>query len=85
MEVGIPVKPEPQPAETAKIKTLPPHKCVGVLLWGSLAQVVELHDAVSTAITALGETQTAEFREWTYDFESPNSPHNLMALDVGIE
>jgi hypothetical protein len=85
MEVGIPVKPEIRPSGEAMIKTLPPYRCVGMLLWGSLAHVQELHSTVSTATEELGETRIDEAREWTYYFESPDSPHNLMGLYVGIE
>src|SRR5512142_1466062 len=34
MEVGIPVKPGTQAAGEARVKTLPAHRCAGLLLWG---------------------------------------------------
>jgi effector-binding domain-containing protein len=84
MEVGIPVKPGTQPAGDARIKVLPPCRCAGVLLWGSLAHIVQAYTELTRAIEAAGMRTTGECREWTYWFESPDSPNNLMSVWMGV-
>jgi effector-binding domain-containing protein len=84
MEVGISVKPGTRPAGGAQVKTLPPYRCAGVLLWGSLAHVVQTYGALSQAMNEAGLQHTGEVRECTYSFESPDSPNNLMGIYMGI-
>ena len=84
MEVGIPVRPETQPAGEAQMKTLPPYHCAGLLLWGSLAHIVQTYETLTQAVQAAGLETTGECREWTYWFESPDSPTNLMAVFMEV-
>jgi hypothetical protein len=84
MEVGIPVKAGTQPAGTAQVKVLPPYPCAGVLLWGSLAHIVEAYEALNRGMREAGLEPSGDNREWTYYFESGESPHNLMAIYMGI-
>jgi len=84
MEVGISVKPETQPAGAAHDKTLPPYSCAGVLLWGSLAHVVQAYDALGQAMKEAQLAHTGEVRECTYSFESPVSPNNLMGIYMAV-
>jgi effector-binding domain-containing protein len=84
MEVGIPVKPGTSPAGEARIKTLPPFHCAGLLLWGSLAHVGQAYDTLKQEIQSAGLKHTGESREWNYRFESLDSPINLMGLYMGI-
>jgi hypothetical protein len=84
MEVGIPVKPGTQPAGAAQVKTLPPYRCAGLLLWGSLAHIVAAYESLQKAMQAAGLQHTGECQEWNYYFWSVESPHNLMGLYMGI-
>lgn len=85
MEVGIPVKAETKAAGLAEIKELGPFLCAGVLLWGSLAHVVEAYTALGARMAEEGLVATNESREWTYYFETPGSEQNLMGIYRGIE
>jgi effector-binding domain-containing protein len=84
MEVGISVKPETQPVGAAMVKKLPIYPCAGVLLWGSLAHIVQAYDSLKQAMQEAGLQHTGEVRESTYYFESPVSPNNLMGIFMGI-
>jgi hypothetical protein len=84
MEVGIPVKPGTPLSGKAQIKTLPPDPFAGLLLWGSLAHIVEAYTALSQAMKQAGLEHTGECQEWNYYFEAPDSPRNLMAIYMGI-
>jgi hypothetical protein len=83
MEVGIPVKPGTLPAGEAKIKTLPPFPCAGLLLWGSLMHVGQAYDALKQSLQSSGLKHSGESREWNYRFESVDSPINLLGLYMG--
>jgi hypothetical protein len=85
MEVGAPVKPGTQPAGAAKVKTLAPFHCAGLLLWGSLAHIGHAYESLHKAIQEAGLVPTGENQEWTYYFETSDSPHNLMALFIGVK
>ena len=85
MEIGIPVKAETQAAGSAQTKQLPPFLCAGVLMWGSLAHIVEAHQALDEQVKAAGLEYTGENQEWTYYFEAPESEQNLMGIFRGIK
>lgn len=84
MEVGVPVKPGASPAGDAKVKTLPPWRCAGLLYWGSLGHILEVYGALNEGIRAAGLEPTGEGREWHYYFGGDNSPHNVIGLNLGI-
>jgi effector-binding domain-containing protein len=84
MEVGIPVKPGTQPAGEADVKTVLPYRCAGLLLWGSLAHIVQTYNSLTQAVQDAGLELTGECREWNYWFESGDSPNNLMGVYMGI-
>lgn len=85
MEVGILVKPGTQPAGSAKVKTLAPIHCAGVLFWGSLAHIRSAYESLQKAIQEAGWVPTGENQEWTYYFENSDSPRNLMGLYIGVK
>jgi hypothetical protein len=85
MEVGIPVKPGTKPTGAAQVKTLPPFRCAGLLLWGSLAYIVPAYDALKKAMQEAELEHIGENREWVYYFESGESPHDLMGIYLGIK
>jgi effector-binding domain-containing protein len=80
MEVGIPVKPETPPAGEALVKTLPPYRCAGLLLWGSLTHTGQAYAALAQAILEAGLQPSGECREWNYWFESVDSSSNLLGV-----
>jgi effector-binding domain-containing protein len=84
MEVGIPVKPGTLPAGDALVKTLPPYRCAALLLWGSLAHIVQAYDTLRQAIVEAGLEQAGECQEWNYRFDSVDSPHNLLGLYMEV-
>jgi hypothetical protein len=84
MEVGIPVKPQTRPAGDAQLATLPPYRCAGLLLWGSLAHIVEAYETLQRAMREAGLEHTGECREWNYWFESSDSPNNLMGVYLEV-
>ncbi len=84
MEVGISVRPATLPAGEAQVTTLPPYHCAELLLWGSLAHIVQAYQSLTQAIQAAGLEQTGESREWNYYFEGVDSPNNLIGLSMGV-
>ena len=84
MEVGIAVPAETQPAGAAQVKALPPYRCAGVLLWGSLAHIAQAYTTLTQAMKDAGWPHSGEVRECTYSFESPVSPNNLMGIYMAI-
>ena len=84
MEAGVSVKPGMQPAGESLVKTLPPYHCAGLLLWGSLAYIVQAYGMLTNAIKKAGLEHTGECREWNYNFESGDSPNNLMGLYMEV-
>jgi len=85
MEVGIPVKPEMQPAGAAQVKTPPPYRCASLLLWGSLAHIAEAYETLQREMREAGLEHTGECQEWNYYFWGVESPHNLMGITMGIK
>ena len=84
MEIGVPVKPETQPAGEALVKVLPAFRCAALLYWGSLAHIAEAYGALTEAIKEAGLSETGEGREWHYHFEGDTSPGNVLGLHMGI-
>lgn len=84
MEVGVSVKPTTLPAGEAKIKTLAPLRCAGLLLWGSLAHIAQAYAALTSAMKDAGLQHTGECQEWNYYFESVDSRHNLIGIHMAI-
>ena len=84
MEVGIPVKPGTPPAGDALVKALPPYHCAALLLWGSLAHIGDAYSTLKQAIAEAGLENIGECQEWTYWFESVDSPRNLMGLYMEV-
>ena len=84
MEVGVSVKPGTQPAGDAKIKTLAPLQCAGLLLWGSLAHIAQAYSTLTQTMKDAGMQHTGECQEWNYYFESVDSPNNVMGIYMGI-
>jgi effector-binding domain-containing protein len=84
MEVGIPVLPGTPPAGEAQVKNLPPYRCAGVMLWGSLAHVGQAYEALMGAMKEKGLQHSGEVREWNYAFEAPDSPNNIMGIYMEI-
>lgn len=85
MEVGIPVKPEMQPAGAAQVKVLPPYHCASLLLWGSLMHIEEAYEALQKGMREAGLEHTDECQEWTYYFLGVESSHNLMGITMGVK
>jgi effector-binding domain-containing protein len=85
IEVGIPAKPGMQPAGTAQVKILPPYSCASLLLWGSLAHIVEAYEALQKGMQEAGLEHTGECQEWNYYFCGVESPHNLMGITMGVK
>ena len=85
MEIGIPVKPGTQPAGAAQVKILPPYPCASLLLWGSLAHIVEAYAALQKGMQEAGLEHTGECQEWNYYFWGVESPHNLMGITMGAK
>jgi hypothetical protein len=85
MEAGTLVKPGTQPAGAAQVKKLAPFHCAGLLLWGGLTHIGAAYEALQKAIDEAGLAPTGENEEWTYYFEAVDSPHNLMALYIGVK
>jgi hypothetical protein len=84
MEVGIQVPPGTKPAGAAQVKLLPPYPCAALLLWGSLAHIVQAYVAMGQAMEAAGLQHNGEVREITYYFQSVDSPNNLMGIFMGV-
>ncbi|MHB1317145.1 MAG: hypothetical protein ACYCYF_00845, partial [Anaerolineae bacterium] len=77
MEVGVRV-PEGTAAEgPAMILTMPAQRCAGLLLWGSLAHIMEAYGALGKGVDAAGLERTGEFREIHYYFEGDESPRSV--------
>ncbi len=85
MEVGIPVSAGTSPVGEARVKTLPPYHCAGMLLWGGLMHMGQTHVTLERAVAEAGLQKTGEYREWNYWFESVDSPNNLIGLYLGIQ
>ncbi len=84
MEVGFPVSRGTEPVGEARVKTLPPYRCAGILLWGGLMYMSQTHQTLEKAVAEAGFRKTGEYREWNYWFESVDSPNNLIGLYLGI-
>jgi hypothetical protein len=67
------------------VKRRPPFHCAGVLLWGGLVHIRAAYESLQKAIQEAGLTPTGDNEEWTYYFDNVYSPHNLMAIYIGIE
>jgi hypothetical protein len=63
----------------------PSFHCAGLLLWGGLAHIRAAYASLQKAIQEAGLAPTGESEEWTYYFEGVDSPHNLMALYIGVK
>jgi hypothetical protein len=85
MEVGIPLKPGMQPAGAAQVKTLPLYPCASLLLWGSLAHIVDAYEALQKGMQEAGLEHTGECQEWNYYFRNVESPHNLVGITMGVK
>ena len=85
MEVGLQAPADTPAPEPAQILTAPALRCAALLLWGSLAHMLEAYDALDHAIAAAGLEPTGEYRELHYWFEGDDSPRNLFGLYAGIK
>ena len=70
--------------EPARILMVPSLRGAALLLWGSLAHMLEAYDALERAVAATGLEPTGEYREMHYWFEGDDSPRNLFGLYMGV-
>jgi effector-binding domain-containing protein len=85
MEVGFQAAVGTLTKEPARILTTPLLRCAALLLWGSLAHMLEAYDALHGAVDEAGLEPTGECREMHYWFEGDDSPRNLFGLYMGVK
>ena len=86
LQVGFPVAEGTKvDAADLEVRQLEPFHCATVLYSGSMANVGQAYQKVFTDLFAAGLKPAGGSREMHMYFESPESPNNVMQIQVGVE
>jgi effector-binding domain-containing protein len=85
-QVGFPVAEGTKvDAADLQVRQLEPYHCATVLYSGSMANVGQAYQKVFTDIMAAGLKPKGGSREMHMYFENPESPNNIMQIQVAVE
>lgn len=85
LDVGFCVPDDTAAFGDYKVRKVEPFKCATVLFSGPLSKVPEAYNKVMGALPALNLKPTTTVREFYLYWETPDSPNNIVQIQVGIE
>ncbi len=85
IDIGIIVDPEAKDAGDFKVKKLDVFKCDTILLSGPLSQIGEAYGKVMQFVSSKKHEPTGESREFYLYWEGPESPNNVVQIQMGVK
>ena len=85
LEVGWCVDDKTKEQGELKLRKTAEYKCATMLYTGPLSNIGKVFEKLIPAIKAAGYEMTGESREMYLWFESPESPNNVVQVQVGIK
>jgi effector-binding domain-containing protein len=85
LEVGWAVSDTTKPAGELKLKKLPPTKCATMLYTGSVANVAKIYEKLMPAVAKAGLTPKGDVRECYLNWEGPDSPNNVIQVQMELK
>ena len=85
LDVGFPIMPPDQEPAGLKVRELPQLKCATIIYTGPIDQIGKAYEKIMPAVFQAGHKTTGEIREVYMYWEDPNSPNNVVQIQVGIK
>jgi effector-binding domain-containing protein len=85
METGFFVAEGVKEVGDFKVRQLPRFKCASLFYVGPGPRIGEAWQALYAALPGKGLTPTGEEREWYLYWEGPDSPNNIVQVQVGVK
>ena len=85
LEVGFSVSPSDTPPARFRLRQLPAFDCATVTYRGPMRSIGKAYEKLIPQIIAAGHVPSAETRESYLAWQGPDSPNNVVEIEVGIE
>jgi effector-binding domain-containing protein len=85
LDIGIVVEPEAKAAGDFKIRKLERFKCDTILLSGPVSAMSQAYEKLMPAVMAKKHEPVGEVREAYLYWEGPESPNNVVQIQIGIK
>jgi effector-binding domain-containing protein len=85
LQVGFPVEEGTKEFAPYKLRKTDPFKCLTVLYTGPITHIDKAYMRAMPAVLAGGHKMTGETREAYLYWEKPESPNNVIQLQIGIK
>jgi len=85
LEIGWIVSDKTKDQGELKVQKTEPFKCASVIITGPVANIPRAYEKVMPAIGAAKLTPTGENHELYLFWEGPDSPNNIVQLQVGVK
>jgi effector-binding domain-containing protein len=85
LDVGFGVPDDSAAFGGYKVRKVEPFKCATVLFSGPLSKVPEAYNKLMGALPPMNLKPTTTVREYYLYWETPDSPNNIVQIQVGIE
>jgi len=84
LQVGFPVANATQPVGTYQVGKLDSMRSLTALYSGPVSKIGQAYGQIFTQLTALGEAPSDERRERYLYWEGPESPNNVIQIEIGL-
>lgn len=85
LDLGFPVPEGSAAPEGYQVGKVEPFKCATVLFSGPLSKVPDAFNKLMGSLAPMGLHPTRTTREFYLYWEDPNSPNNVLQIQVGLE
>ena len=84
LDVGFPVAPDTRPPAQFQLRQTREFRCATRLFTGPMSRIDRAYEKLGPGVTAAGYAPTGETRELYLYWEKPESPNNVIQLQMGI-
>jgi len=85
LDIGFPVPPDTIAVGEFKRRKVEPFKCATVVFSGPMSKISDAYQKLMAAMTAANLRPMTTIQEFHLYFEGPQSPNNVVLIQVGIE
>jgi effector-binding domain-containing protein len=85
LQIGFPVADGAKPEGEIKVRTLEDYRCATVLYSGSMRDIAQAYQRIFTQLPEAGLEYAGNSREMHLYWEGPESPNNIVLIQVGVK
>ena len=85
LDVGCSAQPDTKPVGTFKVRKVEPFRCATVLFTGPIKHIGEAYQKLVADLDGAHLTTTGTSREFYLYWEGPDSPNNVVQIQMGIQ